>query len=124
MGTKYKLLEEYTITSTQNGDDDAGKMFQILVDKSEVTPYVTVRIGYRGPSGTFLNNPPTCNLDKDVEEELQELIPTVWAQARIYEDALETLLNESNFPDERVIGCLDLVSEPEDVNKILNLAEG
>lgn len=123
---EYKTLWEAEVESTHQGDSDpadgSGKMIQVLV-RTDSTPHILIRDAYKGPSGNFLNNPPTYGPSKSIEEELLDIFPRAFERARLYENAVEQFRSHDGITDERAIGLLDLVEDYADIEKIVALAE-
>lgn len=120
--TQYKKLNEYQIESTQKDDeaDGSGKMVQVIIPTDE-SPRADVRFGYTGPSGKFINNPPTFNPAEEVEQEVVEATANAFSKARLYRRAIGRL-QEAGVSDERIPGVLDLIEEDEDIEQIVELA--
>jgi hypothetical protein len=120
--TSYKVLNEYPIESTENDDesDGSGKMIQVIIPKDE-SPRADVRYGYKGPSGKFINNPPTFDSSKDIEEEVLEKTETAFSEAQLYTLAIERL-QQAGVPDERIPGVLDLIEKKSDIDEVVQLA--
>ena len=120
--TRYNVLDEFRITSTEKDDDDdgSGKMIQVVVPIDE-KPRADVRFGYKGPSGKFINNPPTYNPSEEVEKEVFEKGAKAFERARLYRLAVDRL-QEAGVPDERIPGVLDLIEEESDIHQVVQLA--
>jgi hypothetical protein len=120
--TSYKVLNEYPIVSTEKKDDSdgSGKMIQVIIPTDE-SPRADVRFGYKGPSGKFINNPPTYNPSEEVEQEVLEKAANAFAKARLYRVAIERL-QEAGVPDERIPGVLDLIEEESNIEEVVGLA--
>lgn len=120
--TSYKALDVYPIEATESddGSDGSGKMIQVLVPLDE-GPYATVRPGYNGPSGNFINNPPTFDPSEDVEEEVIEKTKRAFSKARLYDLAIERL-QAAGVPDDRIPGVLDLIEKEDDIDEVVDLA--
>lgn len=119
---EYKTLWETEIEATHTSTNDSGKMIQVLV-RTDSDPHILVRDAYKGPSGNYLNNPPTYDPDEEIEEELIDTLPRAFEEARMYETALGRFQDCDEIDDKRAIGLLDLVDGYGDIEKILNLAE-
>lgn len=119
--TSYNVLDEYPIESTEKEDDadGSGKMIQVIVPTDE-GPRADVRFGYKGPSGKFINNPPTFNPSEEIEDEVLEKAANAFAKARLYRLAIDRL-REAGVPDERIPGVLDLIEEESDINEVVQL---
>ena len=119
--TSYKVLHEYPIVSTEKNDDDddSGKMIQVIIPTDE-GPRADVRFGYKGPSGKFINNPPTFNPSEEIEEEVLEKAANAFDKARLYRLAIDRL-QEVDVSDERIPGVLDLIEEESDIDEVIQL---
>lgn len=120
--TSYKVLDEYPIESTENDDesDGSGKMIQVIIPEDE-SPRADVRYGYKGPSGKFINNPPTFASRENVEEEVLEETEAAFSKAQLYTLAIERL-QQAGVPDERIPGVLDLIEKKSDIDEVVQLA--
>jgi hypothetical protein len=120
--TSYKVLDEHPIVSTEKDDDadGSGKMIQVIIPTDE-SPRADVRFGYKGPSGKFINNPPTFNPSEETEEEVLEKTKAAFSKARLYRLAIERL-QEAGVPDERIPGVLDLIEEESNIEEVVELA--
>lgn len=119
--TSYKVLDEYPIVSTEsdNESDDSGKMIQVIVPIDE-SPHAYVRFGYKGPSGKFINNPPTFNSSEETEEEVAVKSANAFSKARLYNLAIERLQG-AGVTDERIPGVLDLIEEEKNIDEVVGL---
>jgi hypothetical protein len=120
--TSYKVLEEYPVESTQKDheSDGSGKMLQVIIPQDE-SPRADVRYGYTGPSGKFINNPPTFNSSNETEEEVLEKTEAAFSKAQLYTLAIESL-EQAGVPDERIPGVLDLIEKKDDIDEVVQLA--
>lgn len=120
--TSYKVLNEYPIESTEKDEesDGSGKMIQVIIPLDE-PPRANVRYGYTGPSGKFINNPPTFDSSENIEEEILEKTATAFSKAQLYTLAIERL-QQAGVPDERIPGVLDLIEEEDDIDEVIQLA--
>lgn len=121
--TSYEVLDKYPIESTQNNDDesdDSGKVIQVIIPLDE-PPRVDVRPAYRGPSGKFINNPPTFDSSIKTGEETVDKLATAFSKAQLYTLAIERL-QQAGVPDERIPGVLDLIEEEDDIDEVVQLA--
>ena len=120
--TSYDVLNEYSIASTEKDDDadGSGKMIQVITPTDE-SPRADVRFSYKGPSGKFINNPPTFNPSEETEQEVLEKAEKAFSKARLYRLAIERL-QEAGVPDERIPGVLDLIEEKSNIDEVVGLA--
>lgn len=119
--TSFKTLDEYEIESTQKDaeSDDSQKMLQTIIPLDE-PPRVEVRYAYAGPSGNFINNPPTFGSSEDIEEELLEKTSAAFSRSRLYNLAIDRL-QQAGVPDERIPGILDIIEEEGDIDELVQL---
>lgn len=119
--TTYDVLDEYCIKSTEKeqNSDGSGKIIQVIVPTDE-PPRADVRFSYTGPSGTFINNPPTFNPREEIEAEVVDKAGEAFARARLYRLAIERL-EEAGVPDERIPGVLDLIETENDIEEVIQL---